>query len=69
MPKHVFGFAEHQEKATFGLSCKLTLTGNEDDAVIDKVADFADARIKNDQIRWCVLHHTPSIQQQGFLSK
>ena len=26
LPKEVFGFAEYQEKATYGLGCKLTLT-------------------------------------------
>ena len=32
--KDVFGFAEHQKKATFGLRYKLTLTRNKDDAVM-----------------------------------
>ena len=41
MLKDVFGFAEHQEKATFGLGYKLTLTRNKDEAVIDKVAGIA----------------------------
>ena len=34
--KDVWGFAEHQDKATFGLGYKLTLTRYKDDAVIDK---------------------------------
>ena len=69
MLKDVFGFAEHQEEATYGLGFKLTLTGNKDEAVIDKVAAIADARIKIDHIHWYVPHYTPSIQQQSFLSK
>ena len=69
MLKDIFGFAEHQEKATYGLGYKLTLTRNKDDAVIDKVNGIADARIKNDHIHWYVPHYTPSIQQQSTLSK
>ena len=69
MLKDVFGFAEHQEKATYGLGYKLTLTRNKDDAVIDKAGGFADARIKIDHIHWYVPHYTPSIQQQSTLSK
>ena len=69
MLKDVFGFAEHQEKATHGLGYKLTLTINEDDAVLDKAAGIADAGIKIDHIHWYVPHCTPSIPQQGILSK
>ena len=60
----VFGFAECQEKATYGLGYKLTLTRNKDDAVIDKAGGIADARIRIDHIHWYVPHYTPSIQQQ-----
>ena len=43
MLKDVLGFVEHQEKATYGLGYKLTLTRNKDEAVIDKNAGIADA--------------------------
>ena len=69
MLKDVFGFAEYQDKATFGLGYKLTLTRKKDDAVIEKAAGVADARIKIDHIHWNVSHYTPSIRQQGILSK
>ena len=69
MPKDVFGFAECQEKATYGLGYKLTLSRNKDEAVIDKVVGIADARIKIDHIQWYVPHYTPSIQQKSILSK
>ena len=69
MLKDVFGFAEHQEKATYGLGYKLTLTRNNDDAVIDKAGGIADARIRIDHIHWYVPHYTPSIQQQSTSSK
>ena len=54
--KKIFGFAEHQEKATYGLGYKLTLTRNTDGAVIDKATDIADARLKIDHIHWHVPH-------------
>ena len=69
MLKDVFGFAECQEKATYGLGYKLTLTRNKDDAVIDKAGGIAEARIRIDHIHWYVPHYTPSIQQQSTLSK
>ena len=36
MLKDIFGFAEHQEKGTFGVGYKLTLTTNTDNAVLNK---------------------------------
>ena len=69
MLKDVFGFAECQEKAIYGLGYKLTLTRNKDEAVIDKVAGVADARIKIDHIHWYVPHYTPSMSQQAIMSK
>ena len=69
MLKDVFGFAEGQEKATYGLGYKLTLTRNKDESVIDKVAGIAEARIKIDHIHWYVPHYTPSMSQQGIMSK
>ena len=65
----MFGFADHQEKTIFSLGYKLTLTRNKDDAVLDKVEGFVDARFKSDQIHWYVHHYTPSVQQKSILSK
>ena len=69
MLKDVFGFAECQEKASYGLGYKLTLTKNKDETIIDKVAGIADARIKIDHIHWYVPHYIPSMAQQGIMSK
>ena len=69
MLKDVFGFVEHQEKATYGLGYKLTLTRNEDEAVIDKAGGIADAGIKIDHIHWDVPHYTPAMKEQNLLSK
>ena len=68
MLKDVFGFAEHQEKATYGLGYKSILTRNKDEAALDKAAGFADARIKTDHVLWYVPHYKPAIQQQSILS-
>ena len=69
MLKDVFSVGEYQEKATYGLGYKLTLTRIKDDAVIDKAAGIADARIKIDHFRWYVSHYIPPIQQQTIQSK
>ena len=69
MLKNIFGFAEHQEKATYGVGYKLTLTRNKDEDVIDKFAGIADARNKIDHIHWYVPHYIPSISQQAIMSK
>ena len=69
MLKDVFGFAEHQDKATYGLGYKLTITRNKDEAALHKTVALADARNKNDHIHLCVSQHRPSIENQGILSK
>ena len=68
MLKDVFGFAESQQKATFGLGSILTVKRNKDEAVRDKARGIDDARIKIDYIHWYLPHYTPSIQQEGILS-
>ena len=50
MLKDVFGFAEHQGKATFGLGYKLTPTKNKDHATLNKNPDIADGKIKIDHV-------------------
>ena len=67
--KDVFGCADCQEKATYSLGYKLTLTRKKDDVVIDKTNAIADARIRIDHIHWCVPHYTLSIQKQNTLSR
>ena len=69
MTKDILGFADYQEKATYGLGYKLTPTRNKDEAVLARVASIADARVKIDHIHRYVPQLTPSIQQQDFLSK
>ena len=67
MLKDIFGFVEHQEKATYGFGYKLTITKNSDNAVLNKDNAVNDAKIKLISIEWYVPHYAPSIKQQGIL--
>ena len=63
----VFGFAEYQDKATFGLGYKLTLTGYTDNAVLNKGNAINNAKIKNNANEWYVPQYSPSVEQQNVL--
>ena len=67
--KDVIGYAEYQEKATYGLGYKLTLTRNSDNAVLNKGNAIHNAKVRINAIEWYVPHYTPSMQQQAILSK
>ena len=67
--KDVFGFPEYQEKGTYGLGYKLTLTRITDNAVLNKANAINNGKIKINAIEWYVPHYTPSVQQQNILSK
>ena len=57
--KDIFGFAEYQDKGTYGLGYKLTLTRNTDNAVLNKDNAINLGRIKINGIEWYVPHYTP----------
>ena len=67
--KDIFGYAEYQQKGTFGLGYKLTLTRNNDNVVLNKGNAINIGKIKINAIERYVPHYTPSIQQQSILSK
>ena len=67
--RDVFGFAEYQEKATYGPGYKLTMTRNTDNAVLNKANAINNGKIKINAIEWYVLQYTPSMEQQNILSK
>ena len=55
--KDIFGFAQHQEKATYGLvGYKLTITKNSDNAVLNKTNATAIGIIKINSTEWYVPH-------------
>ena len=65
--KDIFGFAEHQEKATYGFGYKLTLTRNSDNAVLNKTNATTIGKIKINSIEWYVPHYTTSLKEQDIL--
>ena len=67
MLKDIFGFAEHQEKSTFGLGYKLTRIG--DKSVLNKSSSTIIGKIKIKSIELYAPHYTPSVPQQAILSK
>ena len=67
--KDVFGFAEHQEKATYGLGYKLTLTRNIYNAVLNKTNATAISKIKINSIELYVPQYIASLKEQGILMK
>ena len=67
--KDVFGFAEHQEKATYGLGYKLTLTRNSDNAVLNETNATAIGKNKINSIEWYVPHYTATLKEQDKLMK
>ena len=63
--KDIFGFAEYQDKATYGLGYKLTLTRASDNAVLNKTNATPIGKIKNKIIEWYVLPYTASVKEQS----
>ena len=59
MLKDFFGFVQHQEKGTYGLGYKLTLTRNSDNAVLNKANATNNAKIQIIRIDWEVPQYTP----------
>ena len=56
--QHIFSFNEYQEKSTYGLGHKLTLSRISDNAVLNKGKDINSAKIKISYIDRFVLHYT-----------
>ena len=67
--KDIFGFAEHEEKTTYGFGHKLTLPRNNDDSVLNQADAINIGKIEINAIELYVPHYTPSIPQQAILSK
>ena len=61
--KDIFGFAEHQEKGTYGLGYKLTLTRNTDNAVLNEDTAVVVGRVKINSLDWYVPHYSPNLEE------
>ena len=61
-PKDIFGYAESQEKGTYGLGYKLTLTRNTDNAVLNKDNAVVNGRVKINSLDWYVSHYSPDLE-------
>ena len=61
--KDIFGFAEHQEKGTYGLGYKLTMTRNTDNAVLNKDNAVVVGRVKINSLNWYVPHYSPNMEE------
>ena len=59
--RDVLGYAEHQEKASYGLSYRLILTRNTDNAVLNKDNTVVLGRVKINSIDWYVPHYTVNL--------
>ena len=65
--KDIFGFAEHQEKGTYGFGYKLTLTTNTDNAVLNKDNAVVNGRVKINSLDWYVPHYSPNLEEYNKL--
>ena len=63
--KDFFGFAEHQEKGTYDLGYKLTLTRNTDNAVLNKDNAVANGRVKIISLDWYVPLYSPNLEKNN----
>ena len=61
--KDIFGFAENQEKGTYGLGYKLTLTRNNNNTVLNKINAVAVGRVKINTLDWYVPHYSPNLEE------
>ena len=67
--RDIFGFTEPQEKATYGIGYKLTMTRISDNAVLNKTNATAIGKINFNSIEWYVPHYTANLKEQGKLRK
>ena len=61
--KDIFGFVENQEKGTYGLGYKLTLTRNTDNAVLNNDNAVVNGGVKISSLDWYVPHHSPNPEE------
>ena len=65
--KDIFGFAGYQEKRTYGLGYKLTLTRNTDNAVLNQTAATNNAKVRINSLDWYVPQYSPNLEEYNKL--
>ena len=65
--KDIFGFAEHQERGTYGLGYELTLTRNTDNGVLNKAATTNNGKVKIISLDWYIPHYSPNLEEYNKL--
>ena len=61
--KNIFGFAEHQEKGTYGLGYRLIMTRNSDNAILNKDNTVVIGRVKITSLDWFVPHYSANLEE------
>ena len=61
--KDILGYAECQEKGTYGLGYRFILTRNTDNAVLNKAGTVTSGRIKINSLDWYVPHYTANLEE------
>ena len=69
MLKDVFGFAEHEERASYGLGYKLILTRNGDNCVLIETNATNNAKNKINGFEWYIPQNTPNMEEQKIISQ
>ena len=65
--KDIFDYAEYQEKGTYGLGYKLTLTRNTDNVVLNKDNAVVNGKVKINSLDWYVPHYSPNLEEYNKL--
>ena len=67
MLKEFLSFAVHQERGTYGLGYRLTLTRNSDNALLNKGNALNNAKIISNNIDWMLPTFKPNLEQQNII--
>ena len=65
--RDIFGFAEHQDTATYGLGYRSTLTRNTDNAVLNEANATNNGKSKINSLEWYVTLYTPGLYEYNNL--
>ena len=61
--KNIFGYAECQEKGTYGLGFRFILTRNTDNAVLNKGSAITSGRVEINSLDWYIPRYTVNLEE------